>query len=288
MEVFNDFLHSELLRIGEYSLQVSTIISIILTLLITKILIWATKQALVRSSRFDSFDHGNFFALFQIFTYVIWVIAFSIILETIGVKISVLLAGSAALMVGIGLGLQQTFNDIVSGIILLFEGSTKVGDILEIDGDVIKIQTIGLRTSKGLNRNDIVIIIPNSLITTSKVINWSHQSNKTRFKIDVSVAYGSDVDHVAQILKDSVLEHPHCKEEDFIEARFKNFGHSSLEFEVFFFSRNNFRIEKIKSQLRFNINRNFRKNNITIPFQQVDLHVKSNTFESFTKMENNK
>ena len=121
---------------------------------------------------------GNLFALLQIFTYVLWIISFTVILETIGVKMNVLLAGSAALLVGVGLGLQQTFNDIISGIILLFEGTTKVGDILEVDGDIIKIENIGLRTSKAINRDQIVAIIPNSQITTSKVVNWSHQTKK--------------------------------------------------------------------------------------------------------------
>jgi len=77
---------------------------------------------------------------------VIWVIAAGLILETFGVKVTILIAGSAALLVGIGLGLQQTFNDIISGIILLSERSIKIEDILEIDGDVVKIQEIGLRT----------------------------------------------------------------------------------------------------------------------------------------------
>jgi small-conductance mechanosensitive channel len=237
------------------------------------------KKALIKSKRFDTFDQGNFFALFQIFTYVIWVVSFTIILETIGVKVSVLLAGSAALMVGLGLGLQSTFNDIVSGIILLFEGSTKVGDILEIDKEVIQIQTIGLRTSKGLNRNDIVIIIPNSMITTSKVINWSHQSTKTRFSVEVGIAYGSDVDLVVELLKESVMEHPQISKSDFIDAQFLHFGGSSLDFRVLFYSKENFRIESIKSDIRKIINRKFIENNITIPFQQVDLHVKSNKFD---------
>ena len=73
---------------------------------------------------------------------------------------------------------------------MLFEGSIKVGDILEIDNTVVKIQRIGLRTSEAVNRDDIIILIPNSLITTNTVINWSHQSKKTRFRIKVGVAYG--------------------------------------------------------------------------------------------------
>ena len=153
--------------------------------------------------------------------YVIWIFTILIILDTIGIKLNVLLAGSAALLVGVGLGLQNTFNDFISGIILLFEGSIKVGDILEIDNDVVKIQIIGLRTSEAMNRDDIVIILPNSLITTNKVINWSHQSKKTRFRINVGVAYGSDVDLVLEILQKSALEHPEIKDGLAINARSK-------------------------------------------------------------------
>ncbi len=182
----------------------------------------------------------------------------------------------AALLVGIGLGLQQTFNDVRFGHhFYLSERSIKVGDILEIDGDIVKIQNIGLRTSKALNRDEISIIIPNSLITNNKVINWSHQTKKTRFRIPVGVAYGSDVDLVIKVLEESALEHPEIDNKTSIEARFVDFNNSSLDFQVLFFSEHVFRIEKVKSDIRKNINRNFITNNIRIPFPQLDLHVKT-------------
>jgi len=99
-------------------------------------------------------------------------------LESIGIEVTLLPAGSAALLVGVGLSLQQTFNDILSGVILLSEQSVKAGDILEIDENIVKTQEIGLRTSKGMNVRQIVMIIPNSLIATNKVVNWSRQTKK--------------------------------------------------------------------------------------------------------------
>jgi small-conductance mechanosensitive channel len=243
------------------------------------LIIWLIKKALFRKNKFNNFDKGNAYALFKIIEYVIWVIALGFVLETIGIKVTVLIAGSAALLVGIGLGLQQTFNDIISGIILLSEKSIKIDDVLEIDGDIVKIQSIGLRTSKGLDTDDISIIIPNSLITTNKVINWSHQTKKTRFRIDVGVAYGSDVDLVIQILEESAFEHPDISDRDLTEARLVNFGNSSLDFQVLFFSKNIFRINKVKSDIRRIINRKFNENNIVIPFPQIDLHIRSNQTE---------
>jgi small-conductance mechanosensitive channel len=201
--------------------------------------------------------------------------AFVFVLETLGVKITILIAGSAALLVGVGLGLQQTFNDIVSGFILLMEGSSKVGDILDVDGQIVKLQKIGLRASKVINRDAIMIIIPNSMIVTNKVINWSHQVQETRFKVSVGVAYGSDIDLVIRLLEESASEHPVCSKVSPPEARFIEFGDSSLNFIVLFWSTEMFTIEKSLSDIRRTIDRKFREHNVTIPFPQRDLHIKS-------------
>jgi small-conductance mechanosensitive channel len=283
METIKNFLEFTLFSIGEYSLTVGSILLVLLIVLITIFILWVIRKALFRKRIQDRFERSNIYALYQIIKYVIWIIAILLILETAGIKLNVLLAGSAALLVGIGLGLQNTFNNFVAGIILLFEGSIRIGDILEIDGDVVKMERIGLRTSSAKNRDDIIIIIPNSMITSNKVINWSHQSEKTRFKIRVGVAYGSDVDLVIKVLKESALEHQDITDKSSIIARFVDFGNSSLDFELLFFTRNIFRIENLKSDIRKIINRKFIENNITIPFPQVDLHFKSDNTGYFDK-----
>ncbi len=274
MERIREFLEIELLHIGDYVIQVFTVVNIVLILAGTSFLLWVIRKVLTRKGFFKHLDAGTSYAIYQIIKYIFWVVAFGFVLEAIGIKVTVLIAGSAALLVGVGLGLQQTFNDIVSGMILLSERSIKIDDILEIDGDIVKIQNIGLRTSKGLNRDMISIIIPNSLITTNKVINWSHQSKKTRFKIDVGVAYGSDVDRVIKVLKESALEHREITNRELVEVFFLDFGDSALQFRLLFYSENVFRIERIKSDVRKIINRKFIENNITIPFPQRDLHIK--------------
>lgn len=275
MKSIKPFFEFEVFSVNDYSLTIFELVSVLLIFSITYFSLWLIKKTLFRRGKHKKLDTGNTYSLFQIIKYVIWIFSIGLMLETTGLKLTILLAGSAALLVGIGLGLQQTFNDILSGIILLSERSIKVNDILEIDGDIVKMQEIGLRTSKGLNRDDISIIIPNSLITTSKVINWSHQSKKTRFRVDVGVAYGSDVDQVIKILEESAFEHPDIKNRESIEGRLVNFGNSSLDFQVLFFSENIFRISKVKSDIRRIINKKFIENNISIPFPQMDLHLKS-------------
>lgn len=274
MESLQQFLEIELVHIGDYVIQVFMIVKIVMIILITSLLLWVIKKILMRKNFFQNLDAGTTFAMYQIIKYIVFVIAFGLILETIGIKVTVLIAGSAALLVGIGLGLQQTFNDVISGMILLSERSIKIGDILEIDGDIVKIQNIGLRTSKGMNRDEISIIIPNSLITTNKVINWSHQTRHNRFKIDVGVAYGSNVELVSKVLIESALLHRNVDNKEEVDVRLANFGDSSLDFQVLFYSQEIFRIEKIKSEIRMTISRKFDENNITIPFPQRDVHFK--------------
>jgi small-conductance mechanosensitive channel len=279
MEIIKNVLDFEIFSYGDYSIKVSKLVVILLIILSTYFVLWLIKKALY-AKKFSKVDTGTTYAIYQIIRYLVWIIAIGIILESIGVKVTLLLAGSAALLVGIGLGLQQTFNDIISGIILLSERSIKINDVLEIDGDVVRIQSIGLRTSKALNRDDISIIIPNSLITTSKVVNWSHQSKRTRFRIEVGVAYGSDVDLVIRILEESAREYPDIVGKDLVEARLMNFGSSSLDFHVLFFSKSIFRIHKVKSDIRRIICKKFAENNIVISFPQLDVHLKSDSTQS--------
>lgn len=274
MENIQDFLGVELFHTGDYVISVFTLVRIFLIILTCAVLLWIIKKALMKKNVFQKFDTGTAYAIYQIIKYTFWIIAFGLILESIGIKVTVLIAGSAALLVGIGLGLQQTFNDVVSGMILLSERSIKIDDILEIDGDIVMIKDIGLRTSKGLNRDQISIIIPNSLITTNKVINWSHQTIRTRFKIHVGVAYGSDPDLVAKVLVESALEHEEIHYREMVDVALKNFGESSMDFVLLFYSEDIFQIEKIKSDVRKIIVRKFRENKITIPFPQRDLHIK--------------
>lgn len=279
MTSLQDILDQVIFTLGDYSLKVGMIVKVLLIIIVTRLLLLIIKRMLFRRSEVDEHQSGNIQAVYQIIRYILWILAFGFALETIGIRITLLLAGSAALLVGIGLGLQQTFNDIISGVILLTERSIKINDVLEIDGDVVKIQTIGIRTSKGLNTDDISIIIPNSLITTSKVINWSHQNDKTRFRIDVGVAYGSNVDDVIRILEESAFEHPDVYDRELAEGRLMGFGSSSLDFQLLFFSKNTFRIGSVKSDIRRIIVKKFNENNIVIAFPQLDVHLMPNKEE---------
>lgn len=270
----SEILEFNLISIGKYHLSVYQVLFMLVIFLITRILLWALNKYLMRKVRQEKLDEGKRYALYQVSTYVFYVIAISIALESIGIKLTVLLAGSTALLVGVGLGLQDFFRDLVAGFIILTERVITVDDVVEIAGIVGQVQEVGLRTTTVITRDDIVMIIPNQNLTTDKVVNWSQNRKPTRFTIDVGVAYGSDTALVEKILTEVAKEHHQVTKKNEIRVFFSNFGESSLDFKLTFFSNELFRIERIKSDLRYAIDRKFRESGITIPFPQRDLWVK--------------
>ncbi len=271
----NEVLSYELLNLGEVKVSVYHLLGIAIIVILSKVILWGLGRFFKRQTTKFHLDEGRAWAFYQIVKYVIIIIVVVLILDSIGVKITILLAGSAALLVGVGLGLQQTFNDFVSGIILLFEGTVSVGDIVEVGGIVGKVQKIDIRTSQIETRDSIVIIVPNSKLINDNVINWSHNRKETRFSLTVGVAYGSDVEKVKAILETTAIDHSQITDEPSPEARFVDFGDSALIFELLFLSSNMFRVELTKSELRFAIDRKFRQAGIVIPFPQRDLHLKT-------------
>jgi small-conductance mechanosensitive channel len=159
---------------------------------------------------------------------------------------------------------------------ILFEGSLKVGDVVEIQAGIVgKVVEIGLRTSKIETRDNIVMVIPNSKFVTDIVINWSHMEKKTRFHVDVGVAYGSDVDKVTRILLECAQNQEKISASPKPFVRFNDFGDSSLDFQLFFWTTETFRVEFIKSEIRYKIDAAFRAQGVHIPFPQRDVHIKS-------------
>ncbi len=266
-------LDYKILSVGKIEINVTETLLVavffVVTILLLKI-IWKFFNRRIRSGKIDK---GSAIAIFSIIKYLFWTIFIISALDTFGVNLNLMLAGSAALLVGIGFGIQKIFNDLVSGIIILMEGNLKVGDVIQFENELIgKVTSVGLRTSKIRTRDDIAMIVPNSMFINDRVINWSHNIGSTRFMVAVGVAYGTDVDLVTKLLLECTEGIPEIEQTPEPFVRFVNFGDSSLDFQLFFWLMDSFRNENIKSKLRYAINRKFNENNITIPFPQRDVH----------------
>ncbi len=219
-------------------------------------------------------DDGQRFTVVKLFRYAAYVIAFVLAANAAGVNLTALLVGSAALLVGVGLALQHIFDDILSGFIILFEGTFQVGDVIETEGMVARVVHIDIRTSKVITRDGNIIIVPNRFLTSEKLNNWSHGNELSRFHVTVGVSYGSNVEQVKKLLYQCALAHPDVSKEKPILIRFDDFGDSALIFRVFFWATRSWDVEVLKSDLRFSITKAFRDYGVQIPFPQRDLHIK--------------
>ncbi|KGL64266.1 potassium efflux system KefA protein / small-conductance mechanosensitive channel [Polaribacter sp. Hel1_85] len=218
-------------------------------------------------------DKDKFKAVYSFIKYFVYVIVLVIALESSGVNVSVLLAGSAALLVGIGLGLQTLFQDIMSGIFILIDKSLHVNDIIEIEGKVGKVEEIRLRTTRAVTIDDKVLVIPNHKFLTNSLFNWTQNGTQTTEAVEVGVAYGSDVELVKSILIDVAKSHPKVLKIKEPRVLFTDFADSALQFKLLFVINNSYEHLTIKSDLRFAIDKKFRENNVTIPFPQRDIHL---------------
>lgn len=217
-------------------------------------------------------DRSSLYALHKLLSYFGYTIAMLISLETVGIDVTILMAGSAALLVGVGLGIQQIFNDFTSGIILLFGGTVRVGDIVEFDQTVGRVIEIDFRTSKIKTRDGITLIVPNSHLVSDNVINWTEGDDLTRFSVEVGVAYGSNTDLVKTILIQVAEKQEGVSKDRPVRVQFTDFGDSSLNFKLLFWAENTWEIEFLRSEMRFEIDRLFRENGVRIPFPQRDVH----------------
>lgn len=270
---FRELLDYHLIQSEKISLTVSHVFVVFVILISTWLLLRLIQGIFHRAESKKRLDVGTSHAIFQIIKYILWIIAISLAFETVGLKITLLLAGSAALLVGLGLGLQQIFQDFISGITLIMEGTLKAGDIIQTaDGQVGRVKQINMRTSKVETRDNIILIVPNSKLINEVVVNWSHIEKKTRFNIEVGVAYGSDVELVRKVLLQCANEHDSVSSHPKPSVRFSDFSDSSLNFILLFYSLQTFRVEDIKSDIRFMIDAAFRENHIRIPFPQRDVH----------------
>ncbi len=274
MEKVTEILNFTLIKYNSLVINVSTLLLVIGVYFAVKIGLSIVKKGLSRYQVRKKVDQGRIDAFYQIIRYVAWVIFALTALQIIGMQLTWLMASGAALMVGIGLGLQNVFNDLVSGIIILFEGSVDKGDIITIGEDMIgEVVKINIRTCHIVTRNNITVIVPNHKLVDENIINWSHSSANPRFILKVGVAYGSPTKEVKNILLRVASENKNVDLEPKPFVRFKDFGESSLDFELFFWSESVFGIEDVLSDLRFEIDDEFKKSNIIIPFPQRDIHI---------------
>ncbi|MFM2393042.1 MAG: hypothetical protein RLZZ546_1024, partial [Bacteroidota bacterium] len=256
----------ELIKIGKFSLTIGNFTSAIFILIIAKVLEVFLHRLFIKTYiKKKDLDPGRSFAILRIIKYVIYFLASLALLKNFGFNLSAVILGSAGLLVGLGLGLQNTFADLLAGIIILIEGNIAVGDIVVIDGIVGVVKNIKLRTTEIKTRDLVFIIVPNSKLVSNNVTNWSHNESPARFCVDINIAYTEDVQQVEKILLEAAYSLPDIVANPKPQVQMTDFGDYSIKFKLFFFSDELFYMEKVLSDLRKKILSDLKANNIVIP-----------------------
>ena len=264
------FLNQHVDFSNDISISVKDVLIVITVIFITTLVLRFVLRLITH--KLPKEDKSKFNVVFGYFRWLVYLLILLITLNAVGVDVTAVFAASAALMIGIGLALQTLFQDIISGIFILVDQTVHVGDIIEIDGKVGRVEEIKLRTTRAVTIGNKVLIIPNHLYLSNSLYNWTQNGFTTRESVEVGVAYGSDVQLVKKLLIQAANAHPEILEKEETTVQFTDFGDSSLNFKVIFTLGDSFNANNPKSDIRFEIDRLFREHNITIPFPQRDVH----------------
>ncbi len=264
--------------LNEYEVvSVSDLFSFFLIILITiwflKNLAGITEYAIFSRLKIES---GVKYAILTIARYSIFCIAAIIALASVHLDIGRLGWLIAAMGVGLGFGLQEIVSNFVCGIILLIERPIRVEDYVTIGTSMGRVTHINIRATTILNFDRQEFIVPNRLLITQEVINWTRGDTVIRLIIPIGVAYGSDTKKVNDLLLDIAKREPNVLDDPAPDVFFINHGDSSLDFELRVFLHSPLVKMRTLDTINKEINRVFTGNGIEIPFPQRDINVKNN------------
>ncbi len=193
-------------------------------------------------------------------------------LGLIGIEVTALLAGAGVMGLVLAFAAQDTLSNYFSGMHLLLDRPFRIGDMIKLEtGEYCRVENVGMRSTKLYSIFDHeIIVLPNNMVANQKIVNIVEPDTKIRNRVEVSVAYGSDIDKVMNIIYDAAMHHPAVIHDKGFEpiVRFIEFGDNGLKFMCIFWVDEVMNQWKAMSDIRSEIDSEFRKEGITIPFPQ--------------------
>jgi small-conductance mechanosensitive channel len=272
-----DFLREELFRISNTPVSLLSLGLFVIGVTLTLALARGARLAIVSflGTR-RSAPTGLAYAVGRITQYAVSTAGVLVCLDTLGLDLGTLAAFGAVLSVGIGFGLQTITHNFISGLILLIERPVQKGDFVVV-GDVVGTVTeIEMRATKVVSRDGVAMIVPNSEFISARVVNQSHPTSRKRVQVRVGVAYGSDLTLVRETLLAIALTHPRVLHDPPPVVFFRNFGESTLDFDLAVWLDHPEPEPTVTSDLRFAIDRVFREKKIDIPVPQREVRILGN------------
>ena len=266
------------LRIGDNSFSAyvfaKTIFTIIIVFWLTSIIAHFGER---RITSIQGLRESNKELITKAFQTLVYFLAFVIGLDILGIDLTTLTIFSGAVGIGIGFGLQKITSNFISGLILLYEKSIENDDLVELaDGTYGFVRHTGARYTLIETLECKEIMIPNEDFITSRVTNWTYNSNKGRLELTVGVSYLSDIEKARELILEAAREEPRCIMDPEPACFLREFSDSSVKFLLFFWIGDITEgRQESRSDIMRSIWRKFKENDIKIPYPQLDLHIKN-------------
>ncbi len=271
-----DIFTAQILDIGETKFSIATIISLIgllvLAFFISKFISELIRRSLLSKLRIN---RGLQEAITVFVKYTLITLSSVIILQTAGINLSSLAVLAGVVGIGIGFGLQNLASNFISGLVLLFEQTLKVGDYIEIGDIKGTIEKISIRSTIIRTEDDLFIIVPNQRFIENNTVNWSYAGHTCRIHIPITVDYDTDLLVLTEALLTAARQEPQVLSTPPPEVWFSAFGQYALEFELLVWINEPDDNEPIRSSLNYRIAYEFRERNIKIPFPTRELIFKN-------------
>ncbi len=281
-DTMTDFLQTSIFTVNELAITPLLVLQALLVLVVAWTLSWLLQRLLGRlSGRSQPQFRPALYTVGRVLHYTLLVTGFLVALSTVGIEIGKLTLFMSALGIGLGFGMQQVVNNFVSGLILLFEQSIKIGDYVEVEsGQMGEVQEINIRSTRITTNDNIDIILPNSILVSGKVTNWTLRDVSRRVRIPFGVAYGSDKELVKKAGLEAAATVPFTVTEPAKrgpQVWLVGFGDSSLNFELVVWLTADAvkRPSAVNAAYCWALETALRDHDIEIPFPQRDLHVRS-------------
>ena len=225
-------------------------------------------------------DDGSIGATARLVHYVVLCVGLSVAVHTLGINLTALFAAGAIFAIALGFAMQNIIQNFVSGVILLLERTIKPGDIIEVEGRMVKVTSLGMRSTVTRTWDAEDLIIPNSVLVASTVKNFTLKDRLHRIRTLVGVSYGSDMKLVRQVLEKTVRGLEWREQETDPVILMKQFGDSSVDFDVSVWVDDPFGRSLSQSHLNEAVWFSLKEAGITIAYPQLDLHLDKKALEA--------
>lgn len=265
------------LKLGASKISVLSVIQLVLAVsLLWLLAMWVGRVIEQRISRAAYVNPGMQVALVKLSKFVLLVLAFLLALNAVGIDLTALAVFGGALGVGLGFGLQRIASNFISGFIVLFDRSIRPGDVISVDQSFGWVQALHARYVVIKDRDGVERLIPNEMLITNEVINWSYSDRNVRLKIPVSISYDNDPEQAMDLLLQAAHANNRVLAEPAPAARLIAFGDSGIELELrVWLADPEAGLATVRSDINLAIWRAFKQAGIVIPYPQRDLHIRS-------------